>query len=103
MSCILIATVLAAVLAAVALAGLSALPAQADRACRNRLDEKGTRFGASWVETGRFDTLIAAGMDDVRLVVRWMWTEAGRQPPLAVAKAPPSSDGSEPAEKFIAG
>lgn len=64
---------LAGSLAAAALAGLSALPAQADRYHRNTLDEKGRPFGANWADTGRFTTLTATGMDDVRLVSGQAW------------------------------
>ena len=64
---------LAVSLAATALAGLAALPAQADRNYRNALDEKGKPFGAAWADTGHFDALTATGMDDVRLVSGQGW------------------------------
>lgn len=64
---------LAGSLAAAALAGIAALPAHADRNDRNTLDEKGTPFGATWADTGRFDKLTATSMDDVRLVSGQGW------------------------------
>lgn len=65
--------ILAGSLAVAALAGLAALPAQADRTHRNTLDEKGKPFGATWADTGRFETLTATGIDDVKLVSGKGW------------------------------
>ena len=60
-------------LAALALAGLAAIPAQADRKRYNKLDEEGRAVGAAWTGTGRFETLTAAGMDDVRFTQGERW------------------------------
>lgn len=56
-----------------AAAGLAAYPASADRNHRNALDEDGKPFGSAWTDTGRFEMLTAAGMDDVRLVSGQNW------------------------------
>ena len=64
---------LAGSLAAVAAAGLLALPAHADRTRYNKLDTDGKAVGASWAQTGRFDKLTSAGMDDVRLTTGDRW------------------------------
>ena len=64
---------LAGSLAATALAGFAALPALADRTYRNKLDDEGRAIGTAWTETGRYDSLTAAGMDDVRLVAGERW------------------------------
>lgn len=62
------------VAAAVAtLATFAASPAQADRRTIHTLDDRGSAFGAAWSETGRFQTLTATGMDDVRLTSGGKW------------------------------
>ncbi|WP_375290592.1 head GIN domain-containing protein [Qipengyuania sp.] len=50
---------------AAAIAGLAAMPANADRRDHNRLDSDGKPVGTRWSPTGRFDALVAAGQDDV--------------------------------------
>lgn len=64
---------LAGSLAAVAVAGIFALPAHADRTYYNKLDREGKAVGTTWSKTGRFDELTSAGMDDVRLTTGDRW------------------------------
>jgi hypothetical protein len=72
-------TLLAGSLAAIAVAGAFALPAHADRKHYNKLDTEGKSVGTSWAQTGRFDELTSAGMDDVRLTTgdRWLIRATG--------------------------
>ncbi len=59
-------------LAAIALATSAAMPAGADN-FRSRLDDDGKRFGTVWTDTGRFEALTAAGMDDVSVTTGDSW------------------------------
>lgn len=60
-------------LAAAAIVSLAAFPAQADRRHHNKLDEEGKPVGVAWAQTSRFDALVAAGEDDVRLMSGDRW------------------------------
>ena len=58
-------------LAAATLAAVIAMPAVADN-YRSRLDD-GRKFGSAWTDTGRFETVTAAGMDDVAVTTGDRW------------------------------
>ena len=60
-------------LAAAALSAAFALPAAADRSYSSPLDTDGKSFGPAWSDTARFDSLTAAGMDDVRMTTGDRW------------------------------
>lgn len=64
---------LAGSLAAIVVAGIFALPAHADRKHHNKLDTEGKAVGTGWAQTGRYDQLTSAGMDDVRLTTGERW------------------------------
>lgn len=51
---------------------VAALPLAADN-FHSRFDDEGKPFGSAWSETGRFDALTAAGMDDVSMVSGDRW------------------------------
>ncbi len=63
---------LAASLAAATLGTVVALPLAADN-FHSRFDDEGKPLGSAWSETGRFDALTAAGMDDVTMVSGDLW------------------------------
>ena len=99
---------LAASLTAAAAAGLAAFPAAADRNNHNTLDDRGKPFGVAWSETGRFETLTATGIDDVRLVSgdRWRIRATGDARAIAQLRFVVERDSlivgrvSEPRERF---
>jgi hypothetical protein len=99
---------LAASLTAAAAAGLAAFPAAADRNNHNTLDDRGKPFGVAWSETGRFETLTATGIDDVRLVSgdRWRIRATGDARAIAQLRFLVERDSlivgrvSEPRERF---
>ncbi|MBL8656380.1 MAG: DUF2807 domain-containing protein [Altererythrobacter sp.] len=63
---------LAGSFALAAAAALAAAPSIADSP-RDGLQRNGKAIGAAWTDTGRFDSLTAAGMDNVRLVTGEHW------------------------------
>lgn len=64
--------ILAASLASAALA-VAVSPPAAGRNHGSYNEEWGTPFGANWADTGRFQALVATGMDDVRLTTGDRW------------------------------
>lgn len=65
--------VLAASLATAGLGAIAAAPVAADRTWHSRLDTDGKPIATDWSETGRFDSLTAAGLDNVRVVSGDRW------------------------------
>jgi hypothetical protein len=71
-------------LAAATLATAVASPLKADRRYSNRLDERGRQIGTSWAETGRFDALTSAGLDNVRFSEGQRWQVRASGDPRAL-------------------
>ena len=76
---------LAGSFALAAAAAVTATPSTADSS-RDDLLRDGKPVGSAWTETGRFDALTAAGIDDVRLVTGERWRVRASGDARAVAQ-----------------